>query len=358
MPEEIREETFPLELAETHPGEPTRRWPTGATIAILPDTQYYVACGSAHVATQARWVTQSRKKRNIFTTLTLGDLTDHNTHKEWAFVRAGLQPIEAAMPLVPATGNHDYGTLGRADRRETLFDQYFPPGNDLGALAATKLSSSVENAYYRFEIIRTSEGLRTTALGIRDASPRAVVLGVLVLGWSPVQTDVDWAKTIVEKYSSDRRVFLTHAYLYYDDTRYDAAARKETQRWNPLDYGTARGEYGALGNHDGEMLWQHLLRADPGLVLTLNGHVLGDGTGLLTSQGDAKNQVHQVLINYQMLAEGGLGYLRLLELDPSGTRLFMSTYSPSLDRHSRARDQTFELPIDPPLFTARPSGSQ
>ena len=57
-----------------------------------------------------------------------------------------------------------------------------------------------------------------------------------------------------------------------------------------------------------------------------------------------------MLVNYQMFDEGGLGYLRLLELGRSGAALRMSTYSPSLEQWATAPDQHFELPIVPPLW--------
>ena len=104
------------------------------------------------------------------------------------------------------------------------------------------------------------------------------------------------------------------------------------------------------GAYDGQMLWDSLVSRHPGVFLTLNGHVLGDGTGVLSSEGRSGNQVHQVLANYQMLNEGGLGYLRLVELLPDGRTLRMKTYSPSLKRFALAAEHNFELTIAPPLW--------
>src|SRR5690606_27906144 len=95
------------------------------------------------------------------------------------------------------------------------------------------------------------------------------------------------------------------------------------------------------GAYDGEMLWQALLKEMPGLFLTINGHVLGDGAGLLTSAGHRGEKVHQMLTNFQMLDEGGLGYLRLIEIAPDGASLRMKTYSPSLNQFATAEDQHF-----------------
>jgi hypothetical protein len=88
---------------------------------------------------------------------------------------------------------------------------------------------------------------------------------------------------------------------------------------------------------------------------TVSGHVLGQGTGHQTSRGDAGNVVHQLLTNYQMLDEGGLGYLRLLELYPDGKTIHVKTFSPSLGLYSYAAGQDFRLTVEPPLFQPVPT---
>lgn len=189
---------------------------------------------------------------------------------------------------------------------------------------------SIENAFYAI-----------------DAGP--LKLGVLMLEWSPRGQTVAWANQVLARNAKRRVIIATHAYLYHDDTRYDFVNRRDRQHWNPLAYGTAQGDGAADQNHDGEMLWNNLVRRHANVFLVLSGHVLVDGTGLLSSTGDAGNVVHQVLANYQMLDEGGLGYLRLLEIHPDGRHLHMKTYSPSLEVFSYAPDQDFTLRIEPPL---------
>ena len=126
------------------------------------------------------------------------------------------------------------------------------------------------------------------------------------------------------------------------------AGKRDSQDWNPLVYRTAEAEP-KEGAYDGEMLWNELIRKHQGIFLVLSGHVLNDGEGALTSVGDHGNLVHQMLSNYQMLDEGGLGYLRLLELRPDGRTLRVKTYSPSLDLFATDPAQDFRLEINPPL---------
>lgn len=342
LPEEIREPGWPHVLEPTRAGAPSPPPNGGRTIAVLPDTQYYVNCKNDHFERQTKWLAGEIDERNVVATIHLGDLTEHNTESEWQKVKNALSPLSPRVPLILATGNHDYGELGQADRRHTLFQKFFAhsPAPTQKVLAETMLPDDPENAYFRVPFGR-------------------ITLGILVLEWSPRSKTVAWGRETLNKYPNDRVIFVTHAYLYYDGTRYDYAKYGEDQSWNPRSYGTARldpkmhvahDNWHPDGAYDAEMLWNELLEDHPGVFLTLNGHVLGDGAAVLSSRGTKNNLVHQVLVNYQMLDEGGLGYLRLIEIDETGTKMEMKTYSPSLDRTATAEDQAFVLPIEPPLW--------
>lgn len=341
LPAELRESDWPRLLSPVSSREPEPLEEGTATIVVLPDTQYYVDCRTDHVSRQADWVRSQREQRNIRFAVQLGDLTEHNTDEEWLFVSRALAPVSQGLPFFVTTGNHDYGDDGRADVRTTGFQRYFsvPGAATRSATAATLTPGDWENAYYRVPF-------------------DGVHLGVLVLEWSPRKKAVEWAKEVLVRHSDDRVIFITHAYLYHDGTRYDWTRFGDQQKWNPRAYGTARkdpdgpsqdGNWLEEGAYDGEMLWQELLRHHPGVFLTLNGHVLGDGAAVRSDRGVHGNLVHQVLVNYQMLDEGGLGYLRLIEIAADRRQLKMKTYSPSLKLFATAPDQNFELSIEPPL---------
>lgn len=342
LPSTIREDDWPSTLAPTLPGSPEAPLDGATTLAVLPDTQYYASCKNGHLLKQSQWLSEQAKSRGILAAVQLGDLTEHNSEDEWQFVVDGLAPLRKAMPLLVSTGNHDFGDAGSANRRTTFFQKYFskPAAPTASVVAELMRPGDYENAYYRI-------------------ANKGIQLGVLIVEWSPRTKTVEWAQSVLKKYQRDRVIFITHAYLYYDGTRYDWASKGAAQKWNPRSYGTAKkdpeqpsGEenWAEAGAYDGEMLWQQLLIDHPGVFLTLNGHVLGDGSGLLLSRGNQGNLVAQVLVNYQMLDEGGLGYLRLIEIAPDGKSLQMKTYSPSLDLTATAPDQQFDVPIDPPLY--------
>ena len=55
---------------------------------------------------------------------------------------------------------------------------------------------------------------------------------------------------------------------------------------------------------------------------------------------------HQMLVNWQMVQQGGEANLRLLELLPDGHTVRVHGYSPLHDRFLFAPDQSFEFTID------------
>lgn len=312
---------------------------TAFTLGVIPDTQYYTLCRNAHFAAQSRWLAEHVSELGLRAAIHLGDITESNTPEEWMFAQTALAPLRAALPTFLATGNHDYGDGGTANRRHTLFANYFgdPPAPTRPTVAETLEPASVENAYYR--------------VSLADVADQDDYLGVLVLEWSPRARAVEWADQVLTKYPHDRVVFVTHAYLYYDSTRYDWANKSKEQEWNPHAYGDDKPKDKQPADvFDGEKLWQSLISRHGNVFLTLNGHVLGDGAGLASSRTPKGNLVHQVLANYQMLEEGGLGYLRLLGFDRNGRTLRIQTYSPSLGQWATAADQNFELSLEPPLW--------
>lgn len=341
LPADLRARGWPKMLSELEAEEPPPPPAGGFSLVVLPDTQYYVACQSEHLARQVRYVLDHLEQQNIVLVLTVGDLTDHNSDTEWAFFHQAVAPLFERVPLVLTTGNHDHGEEGAARSRGSGLLRTFgePPVRSRELLAATPDGGNWENAYYRLPVGKAT-------------------LGVLTLEWSPRDAVVGWAGEVLDRYPGDRLVFSTHAYLYHDDTRYDWERFGAAQEWNPRSYGTARidlerepgpGNWAAEGAYDGEMLWQRLLRSRPGLFLTLNGHVLVDGQGYLASRGDRGNLVHQLLMNFQMLADGGSGFLGLLQIEPGGRLLRGFTYSPSLGMSAMGPGHRFQVLLDPPL---------
>ena len=303
--------------------------PGAWTVVVLPDTQVYAARYPHHFEAQTRWIVEQKKKRDIRYVLHLGDIVNDNSEKEWTNARRAMKTLVGEVPFAMAPGNHDYGPGGSARDRSTLLNDFFPyaetaaqPGFG-GSFEPGKLDST----FHTFEAGGTKWLM-------------------LALEWGPRDPVVAWANEVVARHPDHRVILITHAYMYFDETRYDWAERGRSQSWNPHAYGSANLPG---GTNDGQELWDKLVSRHRGFTMTLNGHVLGDGLGRIATKGEEGNLVHQMLVNYQMKREGGEGYLRLLEFHPDGKSVQVRCYSPVTKRFKTDPQNQFVLKLDPPL---------
>src|SRR5690606_11881493 len=133
--------------------------------------------------------------------------------------------------------------------------------------------------------------------------------------------------------------------MYYDETRYDWAKHGKYQFWNPHNYPVAE----ATGDdvNDGEELWTKLVSKHGNFIMTLNGHVIGDGLGRLASSTPAGRDVTQMLVNFQMKPNGGDGWMRLIEMRADGEAR-VCDYSPILNQRNESAQNKFEFDLAMP----------
>lgn len=302
--------------------EPRPFEPGSSVIVALPDTQVYTLRNPGIFDSQTAWIRANADRLDIRYVFHLGDIVNNNTDLEWMHARASMSLLDGAVPYGIAAGNHDYGPSGDASTRDTGLNTFFSfdeqtkmPGFG-GAFEPGKL----DNTYHLFE------------LGDHEFI-------AIVLEWGPRDEAVAWANEVMTAHPDHLGILVTHAYLNNNDRRYDHTDRDHPQDFNPHEYDTP----GTM--NDGEQLWQKLVRHHR-FVMTLNGHVLGDGSGYLASTTDLGNVCHQMLSNYQMRDLGGEGYLRILELLPDGRSLVVRSYSPLWDQYMVGADQYLELELD------------
>jgi hypothetical protein len=305
-------------------------WVPGSwTIAVLPDTQVYAMSYPEFFKDQTRWIAANRDRRNIKYVLHLGDVTNNNVTNQWTAAFNAFQLLDGQVPYAITLGNHDYGPNGGCADRTTFFHDYFPVSKYLfwPTFGGVKEPTRLDNNFHLF-------------------SAGGVDWLVLALEFGPRNSTVAWASSIIAQYPTRRVILITHAYMYYDETRYDWATKGSAQSWNPHAYPTASDPD---GTNDGEELWHKLVKLHPNVTFVLNGHVLNDGLGRLSSVGDHGNVVHQMLVNYQMQVLGGEAYLRLLEFLPDGRTVQVKAYSPLLGTYKTDPQNQFILTLDPPL---------
>lgn len=298
------------------------------TLAVLPDTQYYSLTYPGIFLSQVSWIVQNVARLRIPYVFHLGDIVDQNTPMEWERASQAMWLLEGIVPYTVTTGNHDIGPSGGATNRDTLLNQYFsyPRTSTWPTFGGAFEDGKLENTYHYF------------SAGGRDYI-------VLSLEWGPRDAVVQWADGVMAANPKRYGILVTHAYLNWNDKRYDHTDTVNPQDFNPYQYGTAGGV------NDGEQLWQKLVRKHA-FVMTLNGHVLGDGTGYLASVTDKGNICHQMMSNYQFRTLGGEGYMRLLEFEEDAKTVKVFTYSPLYDSFLTEPDQTFTITLDVPVGPA------
>ncbi len=296
------------------------------TIAVLPDTQNYSSHFPDQYHAQTRWIAEQAAARRIACVLHLGDITNYNSPPEWEVAAAAMQQLDGKVPYFIAIGNHDYSERGRCVDRSTRYNEYFPLSryrdtDTLGGVYDAE-PDRFENSYHLF------------SAGGTDYL-------VLALEYGPRNDVLRWANEVVAQHPDRKAILITHAYMYSDETRYHWAEKGDSQKWNPHAYGVAKATDGDV--NDGEQMWEKLVKKHPSFIMTLNGHVLNDGLGKLISQGDHGNDVTQMLVNFQMKPNGGDGWLRLLEVQPSTGRVRAYDYSPTLDKQNLSPQNRFDF---------------
>jgi len=308
-------------------GEPPLPGEGAFTFVALPDTQNYSQNFPELFTAQTEWIVSQRKLRRIAGVFHLGDITNRNIPEEWDNALQSMKVLDdAQLPYCMVPGNHDYGAKGRAADRTTLLNDHFPiaiqakrPG--WGGVY-DKEPDRVDNTFQFMEAV----GRKFLILGLEFGPRRDVVR---------------WANEIAGDHPDHEIILLTHVFVYHDDTRYDWQKFKGKQPWNPHSYGVAT----KFGDdvHDGEELWQKLVSRHRNFILTMNGHVLGDGLGRLTTAAHGR-EISQQLVNFQMRPNGGDGWLRLIEMRPDGTA-WTYDYSPTRGQRNESPQNQFVFDV-------------
>ena len=293
---------------------------TEFSIVLLPDTQNYSDYAPAVYNSQTQWIVDNKEELNIAFVLHEGDFTNYNLLREWVNADYAMGILDAGnVPYVAPTGNHDTGPNGDTSTRDvSYFNSYFPVSRFTN-LQGVYETGHAENSYHYF----TTSGIDWLVLAL-EFGPRTAVL--------------NWANGVVAAHPNRRVMVVTHSYIYSDDTTVGPG-----DDWNPHDYVACDLAVGDQVCNDGEEMWTNFVKLHENISFVLSGHILHDGVGRLVSTGDNGNSVYQMLANYQLEANGGNGWLRILTFFPEIQKVTVETYSPYLDSYKTDPQQQFEF---------------
>lgn len=294
-------------------------------LIVLPDTQTYIKEYPAIFQAQTAWIANNAD--SISFVIHVGDITNANNPNQWRIATNALFMMDGNVPYTFAPGNHDIGTHGSSDSRNTAmmnqylsYEKYSLMPDFGGAFEVGKM----DNTWHKFS---TNDGYNFLILSLEFA-PRNSVL--------------NWAGEVIKAHPTYNVIINTHAYLYSDDKR---ISEIYGHKWTPSTYGLYNECVGDANN--GEQIWDKLVKLFPNIFMVVCGHVLNDGVGTLVSKGVFGNKVYQMLANYQRgvinTVNGGDGFLRILDIDTSTCTLNVRSYSPYLNEYKKEEDQHFQF---------------
>ncbi|MAT15513.1 MAG: hypothetical protein CMJ46_09625 [Planctomyces sp.] len=277
------------------------------SIVLLPDTQNYSEKFPDTYVQQTVWIRQNQEKENIEFVIHLGDIVQTaSVEEEWMNAHRAMRLLDGIVPYSMVPGNHDQTKQdGQITRNTTLYNKYFGPER-----------FSIEPWYGG-----NFEGVNDNNYVFFEAGGEQFM--VISLEFCARDEVLKWANKVAAAHPDHKVIMATHSYL------------KQGGR----DTSAPQG-YGISGN-SGEEQWQKFVSKNPNVFLVVCGHV---GTSYhQTSTNEAGKPVHEVLVDYQNLANGGDGWLRVLEFVPVENKIKAKTYSPVVDSFKTEAPHQYEL---------------
>jgi hypothetical protein len=315
--------------------------PGSFTLAVVGDTQNYSTYHPAIFHQSTQWLVDNKAARNIQFVVQDGDIVNNDLTGEWDVARAAMDRLNGNIPYAVVRGNHDIGSQfdftnrfgpgSPYSQQPTLADHYEVPGQP---------NFDMRNTVHKFE----ANGQKLMVVTI-DISAGADV--------------VAWANGVVSANPDYRVIVDTHAYMYDGGQRFNNAPDPEHPG---LSFDRARDVLlrtgtdpdspyngAAYGGQDAETLWNNFVRAHPNISLVISGHQFEDFDQFKyhLDRGYAGNRVYELLVDPQNMANGGNGWIRLLEFDADGVTLHVKTFSPYLNQWDLAADNFYDIELSP-----------
>jgi hypothetical protein len=281
------------------------------TIIAMPDTQFYSRDLSPIFSAQTQWIVNNKALMNIVYVAHLGDCVENGNSfmSEWDHANAAMSLIENpnttgllhGMPYGIAVGNHDQTPGGKPAGNSTqLYNTYFGESRFLGrTYYGGHFGANNDNHFSLF----SASGMDFIVIYFEfdpDADP----------------TVLAWADDLLKTHIDRRAIILSH-YL--------------TEAGNPAPFGV-----------QGQRIYD-MLKGNGNLFLMLAGHRPEEGRRTDIFNG---NTVHTLMSDYQARANGGDGWLRILEFSPANNQIRVRTYSPWLNQFETDADSEFTLSYD------------
>jgi hypothetical protein len=271
------------------------------SLVLIPDTQIYTEQSgggtNAIFKAQTQWIVNSRVGRNIAAVAHLGDITDNDATVEYMRADTAMKTLENpattgladGIPYVMDIGNHD-GSSG--------FNQFFGVSRFSGrGYYGGHYGSSNDNSYILF-------------------SGAGLDFILLSLAYAPSSAVLTWAHGVLAANPGRLGIVVSHS-IVNDGTP-------------------------APWSSEGQAIYD-ALKDRPNLILMACGHLAQEGRRTDVLDG---RPVTSMLSDYQWRANGGSGWLRILEFAPAANQVRVRTYSPWLNQWETDADSSSQFTLN------------
>ncbi|WP_179412166.1 metallophosphoesterase [Mucilaginibacter sp. E4BP6] len=314
---------IPADTVLNTPGQSAVTTPGDFSIAVIPDSQYYLAQAQLGgifdmFKAQIDWIKQNQVKNNIAYVAHLGDITEHGDNpvtarSEWYLAQKAIYRLEnpVSIPYGLAVGNHDefpnqYPVTGTT----RFYNKYFGvPHFEGRPYYGGHYGNNNNNHYDLF-----------SAGGVDF-----IVLFLEYDGHNEEQKDVyNWANEILRKYATRKAIVVSHSILFYNPVKGSNTPQ-------------------APFNAEGKAIYASL-KENPNVFMMICGHVGDNGEGYREDTWNG-HTIHTFLSDYQSRPNGGHGMMRLYTFSVKSNRISVKTFSPYTNEEETDADSQFSVPL-------------
>lgn len=348
----------------------------GFRIAVLPDTQVYTADSTGDFDRQTKWIARNRGPQKIAAVLHEGDIVgDEDCDYQWRNASNAMAYLDGKVPQAISTGNHDVLQYDHAAKGSCLALDTDPPAGSLGKFVGSGSFKDFfpANRYVALDTLsganrQTYDDVGNYFDGSVDNSAQIIQAGgktilLMSLTFGPSEKALEWANARVEEAEEDRTVngvldpnfltiVVTHDFLADSG---ELRGRLENCVGSTPAFMDSSCDHALPGGASwmpdspatGVGMWDDFVKGNSSIRLVLNGHVTQCAPQGTTCDHTAAHSYLSrpdgtwamgILANYQAMPSKDandnplpLGYFRLIEFDPTGDRLVVSTVRAASD---------------------------
>jgi len=237
------------------------------------------------------WIVENKDEKKIEFVLSMGDITNNRTDKEWQIAQAQINKLDGVVPYNVMRGNHD-DSAG--------LNKYFPYSKYKDVLGGA-YNNKMDNTWQELVVGNEKYIIFVLDFGAKDDA-------------------LNWASKIIEEHPNHKIIITTHAYLNPEGQ----LLTKESTHHPSYVPSSLGEEY-----NDPDEMWEKLIRKHKNIVMVLCGHESCNNVLMLKQKGDNGNVVTSLLIDPQAVdgRTSGSGIIVMLYFSNNGNTVTVEQYS-------------------------------